>query len=89
MLSKHLLMNIKYPAARAAAWCFITCKQVVARTYASGYVCVTFDRDQSKATRCLTALDPIHVAQKLNPPPGYFARCKQVIACYYASSYFR
>jgi hypothetical protein len=75
--------------ARSAAWLFITCKQVVAPTYASGYVCVTFDRDQSKATRCLTALDAIHVAQKLNPPPGYFAPGKQVIACYYASSYFR
>ena len=75
--------------ARAAAWSFITCKQVVARTYASGYVCVIFVRDLSKVRRCLPRLDAIRVAQKLNPPPGYFAPGKQVIACYYVSSYFR
>ena len=75
--------------ARTAAWWFITCKQVVARSYASGYACETFGRDLSKVRRCLPGLDAIHVGQKLNPAPGYFAPGKQVIACYYASSYFR
>ena len=73
--------------AGAAAWWFITCKQVVAHTYASGYVCETFGRNLSKVSRCLPALDVHYVAKKLDPPPGYFAPCKQAIAHSYASCF--
>jgi hypothetical protein len=87
MLSKHLLMNVKYPAARTGAWLFITCKQVVAPTYASSYVCETLGRNLSKVSRCLTALDVHYVAKKLDPPPGYFATGKQVVAPTYTSGF--
>jgi hypothetical protein len=62
-------------------------KQVVARTYASGYVCETFGRNLSKVSRCLPALNVHYIAKKLDPPPGYFAPCKQVVAPTYASGF--
>jgi hypothetical protein len=73
--------------ALAGSWSFISCKQVVAPTYASGYVCETFGRDLSKVSRCISALDVHSVTKMLDPPPCYFAPGKQVIVRSYASSF--